>query len=113
MGWGCMHDLARVCAHVRVCVHVRPGRAFAHHHLFFCWAHKGLLSTLLSAACPPSPLLLPGTQVSAAALALFSFGQEQAQQRGLLLVDTKYEFGKDSEGKVRLIDEVGLGWLRP
>ncbi len=36
--------------------------------------------------------------VSAAALALFAFGQEQAAQRGLLLVDTKYEFGKDEDG---------------
>ena len=36
--------------------------------------------------------------VRAAALALFAFGQEQAAQRGLLLVDTKYEFGKDEQG---------------
>lgn len=36
--------------------------------------------------------------MSAAALALFAFGQEQAAQRGLLLVDTKYEFGKDEDG---------------
>jgi len=45
-------------------------------------------------------------QVSAAALSLFSFGQQQAAQRGLLLVDTKYEFGKDEDGQIRLIDEV-------
>jgi phosphoribosylaminoimidazole-succinocarboxamide synthase len=45
-------------------------------------------------------------QVSTAALALFNFGQQQASQRGLLLVDTKYEFGKDEDGKIRLIDEV-------
>jgi len=37
--------------------------------------------------------------VSAAALSLFAFGQEQAAQRGLLLVDTKYEFGKDEQGE--------------
>jgi hypothetical protein len=35
---------------------------------------------------------------SAAALRLFAFGQEQAARRGLLLVDTKYEFGRDAEG---------------
>jgi phosphoribosylaminoimidazole-succinocarboxamide synthase len=45
-------------------------------------------------------------QVSGAALALFEFGQAQAAQRGLLLVDTKYEFGKDADGTIRLIDEV-------
>ena len=44
---------------------------------------------------------------SSAALALFQFGQEQAASRGLLLVDTKYEFGKDQEGNILLIDEVG------
>ena len=43
---------------------------------------------------------------SAAALALFAYGQEQAAARGLLLVDTKYEFGKDSNGRITLIDEV-------
>ena len=37
--------------------------------------------------------------VSSAALALFAYGQEEASKRGLLLVDTKYEFGKDEQGK--------------
>lgn len=45
-------------------------------------------------------------QASSAALALFKFGQEEAAKRGLLLVDTKYEFGKDAEGNVMLIDEI-------
>mmetsp|Transcript_19828 Transcript_19828/g.43153 ORF Transcript_19828/g.43153 Transcript_19828/m.43153 type:complete len:370 (-) Transcript_19828:670-1779(-) len=44
--------------------------------------------------------------VSAAALALFDFGQQEAAKRGLLLVDTKYEFGKDADGVIRLIDEI-------
>lgn len=39
--------------------------------------------------------------MSSAALALFAFGQEQAAQRGLLLVDTKYEFGRDEDGERR------------
>jgi phosphoribosylaminoimidazole-succinocarboxamide synthase len=43
---------------------------------------------------------------SAAALRLFAFGQEQAARRGLLLVDTKYEFGRDAEGNILLIDEI-------
>lgn len=39
-------------------------------------------------------------------LAVFARGQEVAALLGLILVDTKYEFGKDSKGKIRLIDEV-------
>jgi phosphoribosylaminoimidazole-succinocarboxamide synthase len=37
---------------------------------------------------------------------LFVRGTEMAAQRGLILVDTKYEFGKDSEGIITLIDEI-------
>lgn len=46
-------------------------------------------------------------ETSALALKLFAFGQEKAAKNGLLLVDTKYEFGRDVvDGKIRLIDEV-------
>ena len=38
--------------------------------------------------------------------ALFEKGTEIAAQRGLILVDTKYEFGKTKEGKIVLIDEI-------
>ena len=41
-----------------------------------------------------------------AALAVFIKGQEIAAERGLILVDTKYEFGKDENGVIHLIDEV-------
>ena len=37
---------------------------------------------------------------------LFLRGQELARARGLILVDTKYEFGLDPEGALTLIDEV-------
>jgi phosphoribosylaminoimidazole-succinocarboxamide synthase len=41
------------------------------------------------------------------ALKLFEFSQEVALTRGLLLVDTKYEFGRDLEtGEILLIDEI-------
>ena len=43
---------------------------------------------------------------SIAALALFEFGQAVAAEQGLMLVDTKYEFGVDSNNRVVLIDEV-------
>ncbi len=45
-------------------------------------------------------------QVQAAALDIFRRGQELAHKAGLLLVDTKYEFGIASDGSVVLIDEV-------
>jgi phosphoribosylaminoimidazole-succinocarboxamide synthase len=45
-------------------------------------------------------------QVQAAALAIFKRGQAIAQQAGLILVDTKYEFGRAPDGRVMLIDEV-------
>ncbi len=45
-------------------------------------------------------------QVQAAALAIFKRGQEVARKAGLILVDTKYEFGIANDGRVALIDEV-------
>ncbi|MFT4753450.1 MAG: phosphoribosylaminoimidazole-succinocarboxamide synthase [Salibacteraceae bacterium] len=38
--------------------------------------------------------------------ALFQRGTEIAAEKGLILVDTKYEFGKDSKGEITLIDEI-------
>ncbi|MFD0762938.1 phosphoribosylaminoimidazolesuccinocarboxamide synthase [Lutibacter aestuarii] len=38
--------------------------------------------------------------------ALFKRGTEIAAKRGLILVDTKYEFGKTKDGKILLIDEI-------
>jgi phosphoribosylaminoimidazole-succinocarboxamide synthase len=40
------------------------------------------------------------------ALALFARGQELAAERGLILVDTKYEFGTDENGTIILADEI-------
>lgn len=40
------------------------------------------------------------------ALALFARGQEIAAKRGLILVDTKYEFGTDENGTIILADEI-------
>jgi phosphoribosylaminoimidazole-succinocarboxamide synthase len=44
--------------------------------------------------------------VSAYALALFARGQALAAERGLILVDTKYEFGVDAAGTIILADEI-------
>ncbi len=45
-------------------------------------------------------------EVSVAALALFARGQKMAAERGLILVDTKYEFGLDSTGRILIADEI-------
>jgi phosphoribosylaminoimidazole-succinocarboxamide synthase len=39
-------------------------------------------------------------------LALFERGTEIAREKGLILVDTKYEFGKTKDGRIMLIDEI-------
>lgn len=41
-----------------------------------------------------------------ASLALFAFGSKTALKNGLILVDTKYEFGLDQKGKLFLMDEI-------
>jgi phosphoribosylaminoimidazole-succinocarboxamide synthase len=41
-----------------------------------------------------------------AAMRLFDFGVRHCQERGLILVDTKYEFGKTPSGEIVVIDEV-------
>jgi len=45
-------------------------------------------------------------EVERVAKALFARGQKVAGERGLILVDTKYEFGMDEAGKLTLIDEI-------
>ena len=44
--------------------------------------------------------------VSENALALFARGQALAAERGLILADTKYEFGTDGQGRIVLADEI-------
>lgn len=62
---------------------------------------------------PPDEIVAEGfvtaeqmAQIEAASRALFARGQEYAKSRGLILVDTKYEFGLDEKGVLTLIDEV-------
>lgn len=45
-------------------------------------------------------------QMEKAALALFEFGSKWCKSHGLILVDTKYEFGLDEKGKLYLMDEI-------
>jgi len=40
------------------------------------------------------------------AAALFAYGQRWCADKGLILVDTKYEFGKDQDGNILVIDEI-------
>src|SRR5690606_1121545 len=45
-------------------------------------------------------------KLSSTALALFARGQQLADERGLILADTKYEFGVDETGAIVLVDEI-------
>jgi phosphoribosylaminoimidazole-succinocarboxamide synthase len=45
-------------------------------------------------------------QVERTALALYRFAAEHAVSRGIIIADTKFEFGVDSEGQLVLADEV-------
>ena len=39
-------------------------------------------------------------------LRLYSEAREYARQRGIIIADTKFEFGRDKDGQIILIDEV-------
>jgi len=45
-------------------------------------------------------------RVKSTSLALYRFGHDRAQQAGMILADTKFEFGTDAAGNLFLIDEV-------
>ena len=45
-------------------------------------------------------------RVKATSLALYQFGHDRAQRAGMILADTKFEFGTDAAGNLFLIDEV-------
>ncbi|MBL9200589.1 MAG: phosphoribosylaminoimidazolesuccinocarboxamide synthase, partial [Opitutaceae bacterium] len=45
-------------------------------------------------------------KVKATSLALYRFGHDRAKQAGMILADTKFEFGTDAAGSLFLIDEV-------
>jgi phosphoribosylaminoimidazole-succinocarboxamide synthase len=45
-------------------------------------------------------------QVKATSLALYQLGHDRARAAGMILADTKFEFGTDADGKLVLIDEV-------
>jgi len=45
-------------------------------------------------------------EMAKVSLALFKRGTEICAKQGIILVDTKYEFGKTKEGKIILIDEI-------
>jgi phosphoribosylaminoimidazole-succinocarboxamide synthase len=45
-------------------------------------------------------------QVRDSALAIYAMAREHAHHRGILIADTKFEFGLDEQGRLHLIDEV-------
>lgn len=57
---------------------------------------------------PDGQVVTPGIwrQMKKAALELFERGTKICERAGIILVDTKYEFGLDSDGRLILIDEI-------
>lgn len=45
-------------------------------------------------------------QIREVSIAIYELGREYAKQRGIIIADTKFEFGTDTDGKLYLIDEV-------
>jgi phosphoribosylaminoimidazole-succinocarboxamide synthase len=45
-------------------------------------------------------------RLRSASFAVYEAGRDYAAQRGIIIADTKFEFGTDSAGSLRLIDEV-------
>ena len=70
--------------------------------------HGGHDAPLTPAEILEQKLVTPAQweQLSAYAFALFARGQEIAARNGLILVDTKYEFGTDAAGRIILADEI-------
>ena len=105
-GWRDYRDTGRVCGHV-----LPPGllessrlpepivtpatKASAGHDL-------NIAEDVAAALCPP------GTYDVAreAALAVYRFAAAYAEERGILVADTKFELGVDEDGVVTLADEV-------
>ena len=72
-------------------------------------AGVGEHDTPITAAAVLEQGLLSASQwreVTDRALALFARGRDMAAERGLILVDTKYEFGVDRDGSILLADEI-------
>lgn len=70
---------------------------------------KGEVDELISGEQIVEKGLMTGsewTYIHNVALELFEYGQMVAEANGLFLVDTKYEFGRSSDGKILLIDEL-------
>jgi phosphoribosylaminoimidazole-succinocarboxamide synthase len=70
--------------------------------------HGGHDAPLTPAEILEQKLVTPAQweQLSAYAFALFARGQQIAARNGLMLVDTKYEFGTDAAGRIILADEI-------
>ena len=107
-------------------------RAYQNGARFFCGVE--LSHGLLPFGPLPSPLITPTTkadvyehdeetspkelvekgvctaeewqEISTRALQLFSLGQKIYAEKGYILVDTKYEFGRSAQGEIVVIDEV-------
>ena len=65
--------------------------------------HDAPINDAQAAACIGAALY---EKVKATSLALYQFGHDRARAAGMILADTKFEFGTDAAGNLVLIDEV-------
>ncbi len=107
------------------------GSAWAEYRQSGTLAGEPLPAGLIESARLPAPIFSPATKAESGhdqnvpfrtmaaalgaglanrlretSLALYSAGRDYAQSRGIIVADTKFEFGLDGEGALRLIDEV-------
>jgi len=107
------------------------GSAWAEYREHGTLAGEPLPDGLVEAGPLPAPLFSPATKADAGhdanvpfarlvaalgaeragqlrdlSLALYAAGRDHAASRGIILADTKFEFGVDADGLLRLIDEV-------
>ena len=72
-------------------------------------AEKGQHDESVSRADVINRGLMPAEEfdkIAEISMKLFEYGQKTAAKNGIILVDTKYEFGYDEKGEVTLIDEI-------
>jgi phosphoribosylaminoimidazole-succinocarboxamide synthase len=107
------------------------GSAWAEYRQRGTLAGEPLPAGLVESARLPAPIFSPATKAESghdenvpysaverslgadvaarlrdASFAVYAAGRDHAASRGIIIADTKFEFGFDSAGKLRLIDEV-------
>src|ERR1700710_2383924 len=68
------------------------------------WKEYAQHGTLAGEKLPPG--LVESAKLESMARAVYNFGEKITRDRGIIIADTKFEFGRDGDGRIILIDEV-------